>query len=509
MKLVQANAKWLAVLACGVMLAGAAMVVGGVGHRGEHTQASDVRQLSKVFRDISKKARPSIVTILTTGKAQSMRMPQMDGEDSPFGGNSPFGDLFKNQPEFRQFFRQRQMQPVVPHGMGSGFVIDPRGIIMTNRHVVNGASEVKVRFADGREYVASGIKTDPRTDIAILRVTPASGEHLEALPLGNSDQADVGDWVLAIGSPFGLDMTVTAGIVSAKGRHIDKSDREDFIQTDAAINPGNSGGPLLNLDGEVIGINTAISTRSGGYDGVGFAVPINMAHWVADQLIAKGSVRRAYLGVGIQPVSGTLAAVLHVNAGEGAVVGEIKPNSPAEKAGLKTQDVILDFNGQTVNGPADLAGAVERMDAGKTYPMTIVRDGKRMTLQVTVQEMPANYSRLATQESEEGNTENNGNPNGSMSFEELGIEVKELTPQLAKELGLKDAKGVVVGNVKPGSPAAEAGLSEGMVVESVNKHSVTTPEQFQEAMKHVSLKNGLIFQVRTPQGSTLLGIRKG
>jgi serine protease Do len=504
MRLVQANAKWLCALACCVMLVGAAMVVGQVGHEREHAEARDVKQLSKVFRDIAKRARPSVVTILTTGKAQSVRM-------SPFGDEegSPFGELFKNQPEFRQFFRQRQMQPVVPHGMGSGFVIDPRGIIMTNNHVVNGASEVKVRFADGREYVATGIKTDPRTDIAILRVTPASGERFEALPLGNSDQAEVGDWVLAIGSPFGLDMTVTAGIVSAKGRHIDKSEREDFIQTDAAINPGNSGGPLLNMDGEVIGINTAISTRSGGYDGVGFAVPINMAHWVSDQLITKGSVRRAYLGVGIQQVNPTIAAVLHVNAGEGAIVGEIKQNSPAEKAGLKTQDVVLDFNGQAVNGPSDLAGIVERMEVGKTYPMTIVRDGKRMTLQVTVQEMPAHYSTLSREESEEGGAEKNGDTNGPMSFEELGIEVKDLTPELAKQLGLHDAKGVVVGTVKPGSPAAEAGLSEGMVIESVNKHHVATAEQFQEAMKKVSLKSGLIFQVRTSRGTTLLGIRKG
>jgi serine protease Do len=234
-----------------------------------------------------------------------------------------------------------------------------------------------------------------------------------------------------------------------------------------------------------------------------------MAHWVSDQLITKGSVRRAYLGVGIQQVNPTIAAVLHVNAGEGAIVGEIKPNSPAEKAGLKTQDVILDFNGQAVNGPSDLAGVVERLDVGKTYPMTIVRDGKRTTLQVTVQEMPARYSNFAREESEEGNTENNGNTNETMSFDELGIEVKELTPELSKQLGLKDAKGVVVGTVKPGSPAAEAGLSEGMVVESVNKHHVTSPEQFKEAMKHVSLKDGLIFQVRTSRGTTLLGIKKG
>ncbi|HXY37912.1 MAG TPA: Do family serine endopeptidase [Planctomycetaceae bacterium] len=507
MKLVQANAKWLTALACGVMIAGAAVVVGEVGHSKEHAEARDVRELSKVFREVAKKARPSIVTILTTGKAQSARMPQFDGEDSPFGGNGPFGDLFKNQPEFRQF-RQRQMQPVVPHGMGSGFVIDPRGIIMTNTHVVNGAAEVKVRFADGRELTATGIKTDPRTDIAILRVTPKPGEHFEALPLGNSDLAEVGDWVLAVGSPFSLDMTVTAGIISAKGRRLDKSEREDFIQTDAAINPGNSGGPLLNLDGEVIGINTAISTRSGGYEGIGFAVPINMAHWVSDQLIANGSVHRAYLGVGIQPVKDTVAAVLHVSPGEGAVVGEIKPNSPAEKAGLKTYDVILDLNGQKVSGPTDLASVVERLDVGKTYPITIVRDGKRMTLSVTMKEMPAHYSSFEPEDAEQGNAEKNGNSNEPQSFEELGIEVRELTPELTKQLGLKNAKGVVVGTVKPGSPAAEAGLGEGMVIEAVNKQPVATAEQFKEAMKHASLKTGLLFQVRTDRGTTLLGISK-
>jgi serine protease Do len=502
MSLVKANAKWLSALACGVMIAGAAMVVGDVGGTREHAEAHDVRALSKVFRDVSKRARSSIVTIVTTGKAQTVRNPMEDEEGA-------FGDFFKSQPQMRQFFRQRQMQPVVPHGMGSGFVIDPRGIIMTNNHVVNGASEVKVRFADGRELVAHDIKTDPRTDIAILRVDPESGGHFDALPLGNSDQSEVGDWVLAIGSPFGLDLTVTAGIISAKGRQIDKTDREDFIQTDAAINPGNSGGPLLNLDGEVIGINTAISTRSGGYDGVGFAVPINMAHWVSDQLIAKGAVRRAYLGVAIQPVNGTLASVLNVSAGEGAVIGEVRANSPAEKAGLKSQDVILDFNGQKVAGPKDLVGVVERLDVGKTYPMTIVRDGKHLSIPVTVQEMPSRYSSLAREESEEGQAENNSGSNEPMSFDDLGIQVRELTPQLAQELKLKDAKGVVVGSVKAGSPADQAGLREGMVIESVNKQPVATPESFQAVMKNASLKKGVIFQVRTFRGSTLMAIRKG
>src|SRR5580698_85871 len=473
MRLIQANAKWLAVLACGVMLAGAAMVVGEVGHGKQHAEATDVRQLSKVFREVSKKARPAIVEIRTTGKAQTVGNPMGEG-----GEDNPMGELFKNQPELRQFFRQRQMQPVVPHGMGSGFVIDPRGIIMTNRHVGNGASEVKVRFADGREYDATGIKTDPKTDIAILRVTPAAGEHFEALPLGNSDQSEVGDWVLAIGSPFGLDMSVTAGIVSAKGRHIDKTDREDFIQTDAAINPGNSGGPLLNLDGEVIGINTAISTRSGGYDGVGFAVPINMAHWVSDQLISKGEVKRAYLGVLIRPAEGTLAKVLNVHPGEGAIVDQVRPSSPAAKAGVQSQDVILDFNGQKVVGTKELQGIVERLEVGKTYNMTVIRDGKQMTIPVNVEAMPSDSAAVARDDEDNGSTKEK--TRDSVAVSDLGIEVSALTPDVAKELKMESAKGVVLSSVKSGSLADEAGLREGMVIERVNKHRVTTPEAFRD-----------------------------
>jgi serine protease Do len=502
MSSIKANGKWLAPVACTVLVAGAALAWAQVGNVTKpHTEARDVRALSAVFRDVAKEARPGVVTIETTSKPLQVR-----GNNMPDMENSPFRDFFRNQPELREFFRRQPQRPM--HGMGSGFVIDPKGIILTNRHVVADAQEVTVKFADGREtHVSAGdIKTDPSTDIAIVRVKNVG--HLTAIPMGNSDQCEVGDWVLAIGSPFGLDMTVTAGIISAKGRGIHKTDREDYLQTDAAINPGNSGGPLLNLDGEVIGINTAISTRSGGYDGVGFAIPINMAKWVADQLITRGEVKRAYLGVKIRPVEGTLAKVLNVEPGQGAIVNDVLANSPAAKAGVQSQDVILDFNGQKVSGTKELQGIVERLDVGKSYTMTIIRDGKQMTLPVTVEAYPTQDSNVARGEEEENGSANE-KPRETVAVDDLGIEISALTPDMAKELKMTATKGVVVTTVKPGSLADEAGLRDGMVIERINKHAVTTPEEFRETMKTVSLLKGIILDVRTAYGPQLMAIRKG
>jgi len=501
MSVIKRNGKWLAGVTCTVLIAGAAIGWGEVRNNSRpHVEARDVRALSSVFRDVAKSARPAVVTIETTSKPLQVRgnMPDME--------QSPFGDMFRNNPEFRQFF-QRQPQQRPMHGMGSGFVIDPNGVILTNRHVVADAQEVTVRFADGRQFRvgANDIKTDPRTDIAIVRVKDAG--HLDAIPMGNSDQTDVGDWVLAIGSPFGLDMTVTAGIISAKGRGINKTEREDYIQTDAAINPGNSGGPLLNLDGEVIGINTAISTRSGGYDGVGFAIPINMARWVADQLITKGEVKRAYLGVMIRAAEGTLAKVLNVPAGQGAIVNDVMRGSPAAKAGVQSQDVILDFNGEKVAGTKELQGIVERLEVGKTYNMTVIRDGKQLSLPVMVEAMPRHDSIVARDEDENGSAKEK--TRDSIAVDDLGIEVSALTSDAAKELKMNDAKGVLVSSVKQGGLADEAGLREGMVVERINKHAVTTPEEFRDAMKKVSLSKGIILDVRTAGGTQLVAIRKG
>jgi serine protease Do len=381
----------------------------------------EARELSTAFRQAAKDALPGMVSIETVGKAAHVN-GNVNPEDL-FEG-SPFGELFKNDPRFKGFGKRLPQQMPRSHGMGSGFVIDPAGIILTANHVVANAESVKVKMHDGRVYTATDIKTDPRTDVAIVRIQ-ADGK-LPFIRLGDSDSTEIGDWVLAIGSPFGLDATVTAGIISAKGRGPNITEREDFIQTDAAINPGNSGGPLINLMGEVVGINTAISTRSGGYDGVGFAVPINLAKWVADQLIARGSVTRAYLGVAIKPVTSDLSKHFKVPVGTGAIVTEVRPGSPAAAAKLESGDLILKFNGKDIQGPRDLQGVVERLKTDGTYPMVIARDGKEMTLNVHVKEMPGDYtlaSNTLSQEQAEPETHKGD------SFSDLGIDIEAIRPE--------------------------------------------------------------------------------
>jgi serine protease Do len=288
---------------------------------------------------------------------------------------------------------------------------------------------------------------------------------------------------------------------------IDENDYKDLLQTDAAINPGNSGGPLLNLNGEVIGINTAISSRSGGYEGIGFAIPINMARWVADQLIAKGEVRRAYLGTVIQPVEGAMARVLNLASGQGAIVNAVFPKSPAEKAGLKPHDVVLDFNGQKVAGPKDLQGAVEKMEVGKTYTLSIIRDGKPMSLPVTVEEMPKDYGMAAVSPDEREDDPQAEAPKDS-AFADLGIELRDLTSEIAQKLQLKETKGAVVTSVKSGSVGERSGLSDGMVITRLNQQTVTNVADFEKAFKSASLKKGMILDVQTRRGTRLLAIRK-
>ena len=299
---------------------------------------------------------PSVVMVLNMpaeakATVEQKRTPDDDSEEMPFGfQGTPFGDLFKNNPDLRRYFREfpHGRSPESPGhgtvGAGSGVIVDPSGVILTNNHVVAGGGQIMVRLHDGREFKAFDIKTDPKTDLALMRIKGAG--RCPAAKLGDSKQVEVGDWVLALGEPFGLEGTVTAGIVSAKGRGSGINDREDFIQTDAAINPGNSGGPLVNLDGEVIGINTAISSSSGGYQGVGFAIPINLAKWVGEELVKYGTVHRAYLGVMIQPVSQSLAEQFNVKVNQGVLVTQVQAQSPAAKAGVKAGDIILDFAGQ-------------------------------------------------------------------------------------------------------------------------------------------------------------------
>lgn len=491
MQAVSRNKFWVFALVASVGLVGAAAWA----ERQQEPPPRAVRtveDLSTLFRQVSQQALPSIVSIETTGKAVDVGELGFDLEDSPFK------DFFQNDPRFREYFRgQRQQRPrQMPrqHGMGSGFIIDESGIVMTNNHVVKDAEEVKVRLYDGREFLATDIKTDPRTDVAILHIKGA--DNLQAIKLGNSDETQVGDWVLAIGSPFGLDMSVTAGIISAKGRGPGIADREDFIQTDAAINPGNSGGPLINVHGEVIGINTAISSRSGGYDGIGFAIPINMAQWVGDQLVKTGTVKRAYLGVAIQEVNADLAEQFHAKAHEGAIVRKVLPNSPASDAEMEPGDVIVELNGKKVDSPRTLQGIVEQLTLGESYPVTVLRNGQKKSLQITAKEMPNEYSVASVEKAPK-----------QEQYDDLGLKVGKLTDSLADQLGLKDAKGVVVTDVQDGSPASVAGVKPGDVVEKVGKTPVTTPEEFSDAVKKLSLKDGIVLHLRNAEGKGFVVLR--
>ncbi|MGH7201667.1 MAG: Do family serine endopeptidase, partial [Planctomycetaceae bacterium] len=422
------------------------------------------------------------------------------------GENGPFGELFRNDPRFRDMFRNgRPVQPrEMPRtiGKGSGFIIDESGIILTNTHVVRDAEVVRVHLHDGRDFVATDIKMDPRTDVAIVRID--AGETLPAIKLGNSDQTQVGDWVLAIGSPMGHDFSVTHGIISGKGRGPRIVERENFLQTDAPINRGNSGGPLININGEVIGINTAISTQGGGADGIGFAIPINMARWVAEQLIEKGEVQRAYLGVSVGPVESEVAEQLGMPHGQGVVIANVFEDSPAAKAELQPGDVILQLNGEKIAGPTDLQGVVERLTPGKSYEAVVLRQGERQTIDVTVETMPSEYS-LASLAQSPSDAAPETAPE-QKEFDELGLTVQAITPSLAEQFGYaEDAAGVLISDVKSGSPAASAGLEAGMLIRQVgNKDAghtqVASPDEFHAAMDKLALEDGVVLLVEGARG---------
>jgi serine protease Do len=478
------------------------------GTEGAARAAEYAKTLSKIFREAAEKVQPAVVTITNTPQVAQVSGNSDDGGrsfDEPRGqspfGEPPFGDMFRRMPELRRFFDEMPQLPEMPRrglqGIGSGVIVDSSGVILTNNHVVEGGGNITVRLYDGREFDAVEVKQDPKTDLAIVRIEGAEG--LYAAKLGNSDQTEVGDWVLALGQPFGLEGTVTAGIVSAKGRGIGITARENFIQTDAAINPGNSGGPLVNLDGEVVGINTAISSRNGAYQGVGFAIPVNLAKWVGGQLVEHGSVRRAYLGVMIQPVSQQLAEQFGVKVHEGVAVTEVIKDTPAAEAGLKPGDVIVQFDGKNVASPQELQGLVEQVDIGSQKPLVVVRDGKRVTLQVTLHEQPAEFG-VAQRMGESAKPE-------SSSFQNLGIEIETLTGEVAEQLGMKGQEGVVITDVRSGSPADQAGLESGMVITQANRKAVKSVEDLRNALERQALEKGVLLLVRTSEGSRFVVIR--
>ncbi len=419
---------------------------------------------AKAFAKVVQKARPAVVFIRVE------KTVEKSTAQGPFNYMDPF-DFF-NDPFFQRFFGPRFHRPqpkrkFKERGQGSGFIVDKKGYILTNNHVVGGADLIEVRLFDGREFKAKIIGTDPQSDVAVIKIDV--DDDLPVLPLGDSDKLQVGEWVIAVGNPFGLSESVTVGVVSAKGRNrIGINDYEDFIQTDAAINPGNSGGPLINIRGEAIGMNTAIFSRSGGYMGIGFAIPINMAKAVMRQLIEKGKVVRGWLGVVIQEINEDLAKSFGLEKPEGVLVTEVADDSPAKRGGLKQGDIILQLNGQKVKDVGDLRNRIALTPPGTKVKLLVLRDGKKKLLVVKIGEKP-------------GETTVAGVRHGILK--KLGLSIQDLTPELAEQFGYKEGQGVLVSEVEPGSPAERAGIRAGFLIEEVNRVRVHNVKECMEALR--------------------------
>jgi len=433
----------------------------------------NLRETGRAFRSVAKQVGSAVVFIKVEKAVKRRGM----GSDH-FGGN-PLSDEF-----FRRFFGQPPQQKRSPQqaprhnavGQGSGFIVSADGYIMTNNHVVGDADKVTVQLLDGSEYEAKIIGTDPPTDVALIKIDV--DEKLPALKLGDSDQLEVGDWVLAFGNPFGLSHTLTAGIVSAKGRSgMGLNDYENFIQTDAAINPGNSGGPLVNLDGEVVGMNTAIYSRSGGSMGIGFAIPINMVKHIRQQLIQDGGVTRGRLGVYIQDLNRDLAESFGINQREGILVAQVLEDSPAEDAGLKQGDIILKVAGEKVTTVAKFRNTIAMTKPGKRVELLVLREGSKKKIKATIGAM---------------DTDKDGHPISSGELSELGISLQKLTADLAEQLGYEGIQGVLISKVEPGSIAARAGIQRGHLIEEVNRKEVETPEQVKKLIKESDKKTVLL-----------------
>lgn len=410
------------------------------------------------FIALAKKLTPSVVNIST---AKTITPQRRLGRPfaSPFG-SSPFDDFFE------RFFDESPQRNQKQRSLGSGFIISKDGLILTNNHVVDGADEIKVKLNNGKEYKAEIKGRDQKLDLALIKIS--TKDDLPAAQLGDSDAIEIGEWVMAIGNPFGLSETVTAGIVSAKGRVIGSGPYDDFIQTDASINPGNSGGPLFNAKGEVVGINTAIVA---GGQGIGFAIPVNMAKPIIPQLKEKGKVTRGWLGVQTQSLTPDLAKSFALEGDNGALVSDVIKDTPAEKAGIKVGDIIIEFDTKPVREANELSRLVASTQPGRKIAIKLFRDGKEQLLEATLEPRK-----------DEGET----GSSGVAVPDKLGLAVSELTRDLAATLRIKEMKGVVVVEVKPGGPAEEAGIMRGDIVLEVNGQKVASLEEYEKGLKSPS-----------------------
>ncbi len=459
--------------------------------------------LSRAFRKAAEVAMPSVVTVRSKIKAKVVKRElrgRQGPQDNPFKG-TPFEDFFGGDREGFHNFQFPSQQP--REGMGSGVIIDKAGIVLTNNHVVAGADEVIVHLADGREYKGYDIKTDDQTDLAVVRIKAT--DDLPVAAMGDSDNLEIGDWVIAVGNPFELEQTVSAGIISGKGRELGSIRRAKFLQTVAAINPGNSGGPLVNLDGEVVGINTAIATNTGSFNGIGFAVPVNLAKWVIPQLVKEGKVQRAYLGVAIGEISKELAEQFGVERNSGVLVSEVFPGSPAAEAGLKVGDVIKSFAGSAVHNPRELQELVERTTLGTKSKLEVLRDGKSIEVQVASKSLPKDFGRLA---SDEGSSSDEESDPALVESAELGLDVTDLTADQAEQLGFQGLSGALVAKADPNGAAFAQGVRPGMLILKVGKQEIKSATEFEAAVKKESLKDGILLLVRTKAGNRFVVLQR-
>ncbi|MDD3732872.1 MAG: DegQ family serine endoprotease [candidate division Zixibacteria bacterium] len=433
-----------------------------------------LRDLNRAFIDIAAKVKPTVVTV-STERLLSVR------QGNPFGlpfSNDPFLDFFFGPRQKQDQSQERQYRQ---EGLGSGVIVSSDGQILTNNHVVRGADSIYVRTYDGKRYKAKIVGVDSKTDIAVLKIDARS---LPAITIGDSDKLQVGEIVMAIGSPMSVNLayTVTQGIVSAKGRsNVGLADYEDFIQTDAAINQGNSGGPLVNLDGDLVGINTAIVSQSGGFQGIGFAIPSNMATGVMKSLIADGKVIRGWLGVSIQDINEQIAGALGLSSAGGTLGGDVSPNSPASEAGIEAGDVITALDKRRISNSAQLSSQIAVTAPGTRVTLTILRDDREMDINVKLGELPGETAQV---------------PDSGEIEQRLGFAVKTLTRELAGNYGLdRVLSGVVVTSIDPAGNAYQAGLREGDLIRSINKERITSEDQFYAKIKNMKKGDTVLLRI--------------
>ena len=501
---------WIAALAAGCLIVGVgvgAMLSRTSVFAGEGEQpavpASVARApeaLSASFAEIARRVEPSVVNIDTVSAAPQVADKDGDDEDGEEGSDNPLYDML----------RRNARRP--SRGVGSGFVVDPKGIILTNFHVVENMTGIMVKLQTGEQLRGTMIASDEETDIAVIKVN--AGRDLPAVTFGNSDDMQVGDWVLAIGSPFGLEQTVTAGIISTKERQTDPgASFRRFIQTDAAINRGNSGGPLVNMRGEVIGINSQIATSTGDYNGIGFALPTNIAASVYKQLMATGKVRRGYLGVFLDSVRPEFARVYQLPAAKGAIIKDVADGKgPAANAGIQTNDVVIEFNGQPVENAQDLINKVAATPVGETVAVTYLREVtdklERRTANVKIGERPAPRNSASTggetKPEEKPSKVLEAQPDSSVKDKNdrpvLGLKLSELTPQIANEQNLKGVRGLYVQQVDPAGIASDAGVTKSMVIQRINRQSVATIEDFERVINGLKPGDPIVLHVSAYNG---------